>query len=164
MRYVTQGEVIEGKSCDRSYSEIAKLVGDTVCVALGCDYPLLLRSLPSGDYILVSQCFVHGLMDGEQLLGSLPDFWTLRMLADADGREVPCYFHGETKKLTRNDPRLPSLSSEWERVQRRRTQDDPSFFQDYRNKTTGEILNFDPRLTPEALKQRGVSLKTFRLI
>lgn len=41
-------------------------VGDIICVVLGCHVPLLLRKC--GDcYMLVGECFVWGLMDGEAM-------------------------------------------------------------------------------------------------
>jgi Heterokaryon incompatibility protein (HET) len=43
-------------------------VGDLICVILGCSVPLLIRKL--GDHhVLVGECFVWGLMDGEALRG-----------------------------------------------------------------------------------------------
>ena len=41
-------------------------VGDTICVVLGCNVPLLLRKYEE-HYILVGECFVWGLMDGEAM-------------------------------------------------------------------------------------------------
>jgi hypothetical protein len=53
--------------------QLAK-VGDEVWVLLGCDVPMLLRKCDDY-YILVGECFVYGIMDGEQtkdLLASGP--------------------------------------------------------------------------------------------
>ena len=38
--------------------------GDLICVSLGCCVPVVLRYF-KGDYLLIGECFVMGLMDGE---------------------------------------------------------------------------------------------------
>ncbi|KAH7370371.1 heterokaryon incompatibility protein-domain-containing protein [Rhexocercosporidium sp. MPI-PUGE-AT-0058] len=40
--------------------------GDLICVLYGCSVPVLLRKVDE-HYILVGECYVHGLMDGEAL-------------------------------------------------------------------------------------------------
>lgn len=71
----------------------------------------------------------------------------------------------ETGEETIEDPRLESLEgSNWERVDHEPTLDDPEVFDYFRNKETGEVINSDPRLLPEALKARGVYLTTFCLV
>ncbi|KPI34983.1 uncharacterized protein AB675_11923 [Cyphellophora attinorum] len=136
-------------------SEARPLKDDCVCVLLGCDYPILLRPTGSGEYLVVGQIFVHGLMDGESLLGSLPPDWEIRMLPGGDGREVTCFFNATDSALTRQDPRLPEMPPEWNRLKRDRVQDDPFFHQDYQNRDSGEIINFDPRVGVAALTSRG---------
>jgi hypothetical protein len=49
-------------------------VGDLICVVPGCRFPLVLRSNKIGSddesrsrYILVSWCFIHGIMHGEAI-------------------------------------------------------------------------------------------------
>ncbi|RSL80279.1 hypothetical protein CEP52_017411 [Fusarium oligoseptatum] len=56
--------------------------GDVVCIMLGCDMPLLIRSTeqPNGTFNLVGICFVPGLLDSEGLLGHLPENWKLQMI------------------------------------------------------------------------------------
>jgi len=34
----------------------------------------------------------------------------------------------------------------------------------FRNCETGEVMDSDPRMSPEALKERGVDIKTFHLV
>lgn len=128
---------------------------------------MLLRrtSFASTQYLVVGQAYVSGAMDGESILGPLPINWTIKMLPGADGRQVTCFHDRESNTLTRHDPRLPALAPEWERVpQRPRLRDDPYFFQDYRNRVTGEVVNADPRVGWEALVSRGVGVERFCLV
>ena len=46
--------------------------GDHICVILGCDSLMALRSKSSGQYQVVGECYLHGFMQGESLLGPLP--------------------------------------------------------------------------------------------
>ena len=111
---------------------------------------MILRPASPEEFHVVAFCFVHGLTDGESLLGSLLSPWKLQMLF-LDGSYVPDYVDTSTLEHQSQDPRLESLTDEWELVHRDRTQDDPAFFQHFRNKRTGEVMNSDPRLLPEAL-------------
>jgi len=83
--------------------------GDQVCVFPGCSIPLLLRPVAQGQYEIVGECFVLGLMMGEALLGPLPANYT------AISRLVPddhAYYHGFLDSQTGNitgDPRLKKL-------------------------------------------------------
>jgi hypothetical protein len=62
------------------------------------------------------------------------------------------------------DPRLEALPSEWEEVDKEDEARLRFHVQHHRNKVTGEIINSDPRLLPEALGVRGVQLDTFVMI
>jgi len=42
--------------------------------------------------------------------------------------------------------------------------DPPSDYNFFRNKDTGELINYDPRLEPENLEKRGVKLERFSLV
>jgi len=66
--------------------------------------------------------------------------------------------------ITAEDPRLGPLPDDWEKVEKERTLCDSEFVGWFENKVTGEVVNYDPRLAPESLKQRGVQLETLRLI
>ena len=41
--------------------------GDEICVFLGGSVPFVIRERDNGNYSLVGECYVHGLMDGEAL-------------------------------------------------------------------------------------------------
>lgn len=65
--------------------------GDMICVFPGCQVPLLIRK---GDHhLLVGECFVWGLMDGEAWEGKEVSSWKdkkLEELTDEDGLEIFC--------------------------------------------------------------------------
>lgn len=101
-------------------------------------------------------------MDGEALLGNIPSPWMVRQYYD--GNFCTSRFFNKSKEFESDeDPRLGPLPPEWERVERERTPDDPIHFSPFRNKHTGEEINWDPRMEPEELEKRGVKLHTFRL-
>jgi hypothetical protein len=128
---------------------------------------MLLRpsSKHAGSFEIVGECHVHGIMDGESLLGPLPHGWEVRSEPTAGTREwAPHYWNSSTKILSAQDPRLGKMPPDWESTSQERTPDDPIMCAPHRNKVTGTVLNSDPRLLPEALKDRGVNLETFRLV
>jgi hypothetical protein len=43
--------------------------GDLICLLLGCRVPVILRRQSDGCCVLVGECYVHGIMDGEAMLG-----------------------------------------------------------------------------------------------
>ncbi|KAK3387780.1 heterokaryon incompatibility protein-domain-containing protein [Podospora didyma] len=144
----------------------AAKLGDIVCILLGCSHPMLLRPQLDNKYLVVGSCFIYGLHDAIGLLGPLPSPWRAQVFKDSIGlRSVHRFFNPDTNTLSDEDPRLEPLDESWERVADvQRTGNDPYLFQRFKNKLTGEVINSDPRLTPEALKARGVDLKEFSLI
>jgi hypothetical protein len=75
------------------------------------------------------------------------------------------FYNSETKITCDEDPRLGPLPEEWEAVDRgERTSEDPRIFRCFRNKQTGEVVNSNPRMEPEALRHRGVKLWEFTLV
>jgi hypothetical protein len=146
---------------------IISLVGDHVCVIPGCDVPILLRMRSDGGYEVVGECYIPGLMDGEGLLGPLPEPWRMRIVPGSEVLWAPGYFNLSTGTLSQEDPRLAALGcvpDEWEAIQPERMPDDPKYFQKFRNKSIGEIINSDPRLIPNALKARGIQLEVLWLV
>ena len=132
---------------------------------LGYENPVLLREQSDGTHKLVGTCYVHGIADGAALLGPLPTGWKVHRFLDSTGQFLICkYFSADTGELSDEDPRLEPLPDEWERLPvRDRTAEDPEIFQEFRHQGTGQVINWDPRLGPEALKKRGVKLETFSL-
>jgi hypothetical protein len=41
------------------------LPGDTICIFLGAEVPFILREKPNGQYTLIGEAYIHGIMDGE---------------------------------------------------------------------------------------------------
>jgi len=114
---------------------------------------------------VVGECYIYGIMDGESLLGPMPAPWKVRLASiKGSGISYPRYWNTAINAMSREDPRLGDLPTEWERIKQRRTADDPIFFAPHRNKLTGETINSDPRMLPENLRARGVDLQTFQLV
>ncbi|KAI0857780.1 HET-domain-containing protein [Xylaria cubensis] len=85
-------------------------VGDKICVLLGCDAPMLLRPLDSGEFLVVGECFVEGLSMGEALLGPLPKHTRVAYVLDETSeRWHPCYLDHKTGESFLEDPRLKEL-------------------------------------------------------
>lgn len=145
--------------------------GDLVCILLGCKTPLLLRPVSSSNdpacqaFKVIGECSVHGLDDGVTILGPLPEHIKDQFDKISSGYgAIHTYRNIQTGQVTDEDPRLPPLSdTNWERLPRReRHADDPTLFQDFRNCLSGEVLDYDSRLLPQALST-GVKLQPFNL-
>lgn len=164
--------------------------GDHLFVLLGCSAPLVLRPVASTipattisttlepvpinnvQYHVVGKTWVHGLMYGEALLGSLPPNIALQMRRVDTGREYwTIHFQNtDTSEISQEDPRLGPLPEGWEALQgssgsdHERTEDDPYFFTRFRDTRSGEIINADPRLLAEELRKKGVNLMDVQLV
>lgn len=127
---------------------------------LGCDFPMIIRPADSGWYEIVGPCFVHGLMLGEALKPPLESPWR-DALPVTKGWALPYFVNTETGELLKSDPRLGPLPPGWEEV----TSDDP-FLPPFvfENKDDGRISINDPRMSAEAIQQRGIVLETLELI
>lgn len=102
-------------------------------------------------------------MDAEALIGPLLHEWRIE-IDFIEGRYNIRYLDTTTGERTSDDPRLDALPSDCERIQRGYTACDPHYVAWFRNRATGEVMNSDPRLLPEALERRGVKLETLRLV
>ncbi|KAM0215037.1 hypothetical protein ACHAQD_008544 [Fusarium lateritium] len=136
---------------------------DSICLLLGTYAPMVLRPTSSGTFQVVGECYVYGLSDAVSFLGPLPRPWKAIIKGDALGRPYQLFTDMTNGQKTMDDPRLP-LPLNWERTTYERLPEDPALFQKFRNVETGEVINYDPRLTPEALEARGVKLQAFKLI
>ena len=140
-------------------------VGDVVAGFLGADSAKVLRLVTEGQYRVVGDCLVPGLMDCTAFLGPLPKPWTVYGDTGYKTRNRFEFFNTETNESTIEDPRLEPLEGTgWERMDYEPRDADPDLFDYFRNKKTGEVMNSDPRLLPENLKARGVPLEEFELV
>lgn len=138
--------------------------GDKIAALLGYGLPVILRPQADGTHPLVGSAQIHGLMDGEILLGPLPDRWKVVVNYDRNKEAQQQFVEPTTGATVTQDPRLPPLSSNWQAVLA------PDCFwpnkkvDAFRNMATGEVQYSDPRMLPQALRDRGVALEDFALI
>ncbi|OTB14618.1 hypothetical protein K445DRAFT_319029 [Daldinia sp. EC12] len=141
--------------------------GDEVFVVLGCNMPMLLRPTANGEYGVIGDCYVHGIMDGEALFGSIPPPWTAQIGTDADNRVRVMYYNEEVGTLYRDHQRLQEVPVPfgWEEITEwKKSRADPLYCKRFYNKETDETINWDPRLSPEAFRERGVPIETITLV
>lgn len=130
-----------------------------MCAILGCTGIVILRPKGSTGYEVIGECYLHGRMDTETFLGPLEAPWKVKCKLDSSGYWYPYFVNVDSSYETADDPRLGPMPSEWETVETQRTSDDPPVFVRFRNKVTGEIMNSNPQMLPEALRQRGSTLR-----
>ncbi|KAJ4153023.1 hypothetical protein LMH87_009534 [Akanthomyces muscarius] len=142
-------------------------VGDIICVLLGYDAPVLLRlqSRNPRTFVLIGDAFVYGLHDATALLGPVPSPWRVQVFEDDAGYLTTYrFFNPQSNVLSDEDPRF-GLVEQWTRIPNPpRAPDDPVILQCFKHKQTGEVIKHDPRLSPEALIARGLSVDNFCLI
>ena len=117
---------------------------DIIVVLLGFDAPVILRPKANGHHVIIGEAYVHGLMSGEAVLGPLPCGWRAQAYRSQQG-VMSQNFTKDSKTAVMDDPRIGPLSAEFE----------------WRDQTA--LPEFDPRLSPKALKYRGVDIQTFYL-
>lgn len=137
---------------------------DCIAVLLGCESPMVLRPTDDGHYTVVGECYVHGLMESEALLGPLPAHWE-RIFRYDEGteRDYDVFVDRRRGIYQPEDPRFGPLPEGWYREEhpkqhlytwfRHPTREDDVFTSDN-----------DPRMLPESLRERGVELQEFALI
>jgi hypothetical protein len=141
--------------------------GDIICVLLGSDVPLVLRSKGEGKYSVVGECYCHGIMDGSALLGPLPvgfEFM-INFVQDLEGY-FKAFIDRRSGKVQGEDPRLAGypLPPRW-RIETFYEGATVEFVRDNDDGTEKErTLDFDPRMTPDELRKRGVNVVKFDLI
>ena len=134
--------------------------GDELCVLLGCDKPMLLRATDDGSHEVVGETYVQGLMDSEALLGPVGEQWMIKKHFNNRGYRHQGFLDRGTGHVTRHDPRLGPLPDGWE-IRCDQEYEIDFCFEDTH---TGNITYFDPRLSSDALRKRGVNMQTFNLV
>ena len=133
--------------------------GDKVCILLGCSHPLVLHPSAGEVWQVVGPCDIHGLMSGEAFLGPLPDHCgSVRRRVFSGFHNI--YLDRRSGEMMPHDPRADPLPPDWELIPHG-MQD---FYEVYVNTETGEATAYDPRLTSKALRERGVPMRTFKLV
>lgn len=135
--------------------------GDQLYVLLGCQSPMLLRPEEDCRFSVVGECYAHGLMDGEALLGPLSDNWTRVARFDAEKQSLwDAFVDHEGRICQIEDPRLGPLPYGWQIT------DHPlkHIYSKFRDEATGEASIFDPRMLPNHLRTRGVNLQEICMI
>jgi hypothetical protein len=112
---------------------------------------------------VIGNAYVPGLMFGEALLGSLPPNIRSVQNLDLQGGHTFHYHDTETGAAAQ-DPRKGPVPHPWTQLPYQRERADPHIFRKFRNTVTGEVINSDPRLLPDALEARGVILRKFQLV
>lgn len=136
--------------------------GDQACVIFGCQSLLILRPNDANNYRVVGECYVDGFMDGEALLGALPSNWqrVYRHFPDL-GQSYDGLMNTQTGYFQIEDPRLGPLPTGWRIADHR----EKHAYNKFSNEQIGVLdTSYDPRLSPEALKARGVNLQEIRLV
>ncbi|KAL9018203.1 MAG: hypothetical protein Q9185_004476 [Variospora sp. 1 TL-2023] len=134
---------------------------DCIVVLLGCQSPMVLRPTDDGSFLVVGECYVQGLMDGEALLGPLPSNWRRVSRFYEETKTSWDAFNDRDRGIWQvEDPRLGPLPEGW------CEQEHPKqhLYARFRDKTTDVVDWHDPRLLPSSLRDRGVELQEFNLV
>ncbi|KAI3321997.1 hypothetical protein HD806DRAFT_536468 [Xylariaceae sp. AK1471] len=96
----------------------------------------------------------------EAVLGLFPPKWRL-IAKTLRGAVLPRYLHTESGVIVKTGPRLDEMPvpALWEPLEFEHTREDPKSCRKFRNRETGKVINSDPRLFPEALRERGIDIK-----
>jgi hypothetical protein len=133
---------------------------DIVTVLLGCESAIILRPCPGDQFQVVGEGICHGFMDGEALLGPLPDRIERVLFESGVGRHTWTCIDRSTGVCDYEDPRLGKLPDGWKIGEH----EEDDIWSMYGNDELGITDSDDPRLSPEALIERGVDLREFVLI
>ena len=133
--------------------------GDRIAVFLGCPSPMVLREKEDGNYLVLGECYVHGLMNGEAFLGPLPDGWQQVFRYDEKTeRKADVFCDRRCGTYQFEDPRLGDLPEGWS------TMVHPLQYLLFINEAQDLKIRFDPRMSSQHLRERGLELQRFHLV
>ncbi|KAK0644344.1 hypothetical protein B0T16DRAFT_460408 [Cercophora newfieldiana] len=140
-------------------------VGDIIAVFLGCENPVVLRPVADGHFRFVGLAYIHGLENANGLLGPLPHPWAVQQKRVYGDLILYEFVNTETGAVTVHDPRLGDLGDWVHTPADLRVPDSgvPRIYNGTFARGT-EVMNSDLRMLPEALRARGVPLRTFSLV
>lgn len=143
-------------------TSVATELGDCIYTILGCSCPVILRPTTQGQFLVVGECYLHGMMDEENILGRIPESWQVRISSQYEVVLVE-FINLDTGYRTCNDPRLPPMPSDWKETEKAAYKD-YGLGTKFMNTLTGETIHSDPRMTADALRERGVELEMLQLV
>ncbi|KAL9036475.1 MAG: hypothetical protein Q9180_004280, partial [Flavoplaca navasiana] len=134
---------------------------DFIVVFLGCRSPMVLRPAGNGEYLVVGEAYVDGLMTGEAFLGPLPSHWQYVCRYDeTTERRWKAFIDRVRNKCQSEDPRLGPLPEGWVEEEHPKQH----LYAKYRNVEEDYTTCHDPRMLPSALRARNVELTEFKLV
>jgi len=137
--------------------------GDVVTVLLGCSKPMILRPTREGNFKVVGEAYYDEIANGEALMGPIHDPFKLvsKWYAPEQAHHF-AFLNTENNSYQWVDPRLSELPLPvgWRKKKHKMEE----WIQLFMNDITREETNFDPRLTAESLRERGVDIQTLNLI
>ncbi|GKU06232.1 unnamed protein product [Fusarium langsethiae] len=141
-------------------------LGDQVFIPLGCQSPILVRPTTDSKHRSLGDCFVHGVMSGETLLGPLPTNYIVQRRTGRDGVHRTKFLNKNTGEHTVGDPRLVPIPfpDGWLFHGWGMEVDDPDYCPLFGKSETREVVAYDPRMTMCALMARGVNIQTVNLV
>jgi hypothetical protein len=140
--------------------------GDEVVVIPGCLSPMALRPITDGKYKVVGECFILGFMNGEALLGRIPEgYESISKLFGDDGDWYIAYRDRRTDQSQWIDPRFNLFRSEMQENGKRKI-----FIRGSESNTASVNNEYGVRMRTSELPGAdevivmGVDLKPFELI
>jgi len=126
---------------------------------------MVLRPIANGQFLVVGECYIEGLMYKSALLGPLPPhIQFVSRLNEEVGSYRNAYIDRESGDMSAHDPRLSPLPKGW-KIKSHPKDHLEQIFEKGGGEGMKPIETYgDPRLTTEALRERGVPVVDFELV